>query len=236
MCYTIVHMIHFICTKCGKNCSRPNWRYKQGQSRRYCSQECFRNSGHGRSREVPCGYCGKLKRHSATQLKIHKNHYCSNECRRRGQIEVQFKLCKVCPKCGIEKSRIDFYTTHKDGRGAQRLCKSCSSVTNIAYNKKWRNSIRLEVLRHYGQGALRCRCCAEDTLQFLALDHINGGGCLERRQAKRRGGTAYYYWLKANGYPATMQILCHNCNMAKAFWGICPHKEEVNKHELQEMA
>lgn len=27
------------------------------------------------------------------------------------------------------------------------------------------------------------------------------------------------------------QVLCHNCNMAKGFWGVCPHKEKLVKGE-----
>lgn len=34
-------------------------------------------------------------------------------------------------------------------------------------------------------------------------------------------------WLKTNGYPDGFQTLCHNCNMAKGFYGICPHKEKL---------
>lgn len=30
-------------------------------------------------------------------------------------------------------------------------------------------------------------------------------------------------WLKKNDYPKGFQILCHNCNMSKGFYGYCPH-------------
>jgi hypothetical protein len=31
--------------------------------------------------------------------------------------------------------------------------------------------------------------------------------------------------LKRRGFPPGHQVLCHNCNMAKQFYGQCPHKK-----------
>ena len=35
-----------------------------------------------------------------------------------------------------------------------------------------------------------------------------------------------YWWLIENKFPAGIQILCHNCNLAKGFYGACPHQGE----------
>lgn len=32
------------------------------------------------------------------------------------------------------------------------------------------------------------------------------------------------WWLRRNNYPNGFQVLCHNCNMAKGFYGKCPHQ------------
>ena len=79
--------------------------------------------------------------------------------------------------------------------------------------------IRLDVLTHYGG---HCVCCGETTKEFLAIDHINGDG---NKQRKSIGSSSTFYrWVKKNNYPEYLQILCHNCNMAKGFYGGCPHE------------
>lgn len=78
---------------------------------------------------------------------------------------------------------------------------------------------RLDVIQHYGG---KCVCCGETKIEFLAMDHINGGGRKHRASIKNSN---MYRWIKKNGYPNDFQILCHNCNMAKGFYGQCPHKK-----------
>lgn len=35
-------------------------------------------------------------------------------------------------------------------------------------------------------------------------------------------------WLRRNGYPGGIQVLCFNCNLGKSInKGICPHKEII---------
>jgi len=78
---------------------------------------------------------------------------------------------------------------------------------------------RLEALAAYGA---QCACCGETTEEFLGIDHINGGGTAHRRE---RGllGNNLNRWLRQQGYPSEFQVLCHNCNLAKGFYGACPH-------------
>jgi hypothetical protein len=81
---------------------------------------------------------------------------------------------------------------------------------------------RLMILNHYGNGNPHCVCCGESHFQFLALDHINGGGSKHRKEVGN--GTMLYAWIIRNNFPEMFQILCHNCNSAKGFYGQCPHK------------
>lgn len=83
--------------------------------------------------------------------------------------------------------------------------------------------IKMETLTKYGG---ICKCCGESEVKFLAIDHINNDGAKQRRELKEtKGGTgSFYYWLKRNNYPDGYQVLCHNCNMAKAFYKTCPHQ------------
>lgn len=84
--------------------------------------------------------------------------------------------------------------------------------------------LRMKALGYYSKGTFRCACCNESTLQFLTIDHVNGGGCKHRKEI----GSGIYYWLKRNKYPDGFQVLCMNCNWGKARnKDTCPHKEKA---------
>jgi hypothetical protein len=89
---------------------------------------------------------------------------------------------------------------------------------------------RNDALDHYSNGNLQCTCpgCPVIEREFLALDHIEGGGGKHRKETGR--GFAFFYWLRRNGFPPLFQLLCHNCNMAKAFYGVCPHQNSSATH------
>ena len=91
--------------------------------------------------------------------------------------------------------------------------------------QEYRNKLRLDALLYYSNGDLKCACCGERQLEFLALDHINGGGTKQRK--KIGGGMHTYLWLKQQGYPKGFRVLCHNCNQAYGFYGYCPHQKNA---------
>jgi hypothetical protein len=92
-------------------------------------------------------------------------------------------------------------------------------------NPNYAKEFRIKCLNYYSNNCPRCACCGEATYQFLGIDHINGGGNKHRQAVgtKKNGGTIYR-WLVKNSFPDGYQVLCHNCNLAKGFYGICPHK------------
>ena len=92
----------------------------------------------------------------------------------------------------------------------------------IAHLAKMNRARLLLVLRHYSAEEPFCACCGEKHLEFLCIDHVNGGGSQHRKQMGV--GKAIYPWLIRNNFPDGFQVLCHNCNMAKGFYGNCPHK------------
>lgn len=123
-------------------------------------------------------------------------------------------------------------------RGEERLLSSwCRKCTNRrqrdyikanpskanSYNRANYAKKRLEVLSHYSQGKIECACCGENHIEFLALDHIEGGG---RQHRKKHSGAYFYHSIVKAGFPAGLQVLCHNCNLAKGFYGECPHQKE----------
>lgn len=53
----------------------------------------------------------------------------------------------------------------------------------------------------------------------LVIDHVNGGGSQAKRNYPSRN---VYYFLDGKPADAQFQILCQNCNQAKASLGVCP--------------
>lgn len=103
-----------------------------------------------------------------------------------------------------------------------------------AYRRLWDKRIRLEAIAHYGG---KCFCCGEGRPEFLGFDHIEGGGNKHRDQMRTGAGGAgkcgtFHYWLKKNGWPLGIRIACHNCNLARGFYGYCPHETEKQFHVI----
>lgn len=132
-----------------------------------------------------------------------------------------------CVECGGNKAK------HM-GYGLCAICYRKSdrykdSIKKYRESGKWRKTkkeydirIRKQTLSHYSGGSPVCKCCGESNWKFLAFDHINGGG---RKHILSINGYKLGQWLRKNEYPDGFQILCHNCNMAKGIYGICPHKK-----------
>lgn len=92
-------------------------------------------------------------------------------------------------------------------------------------NKKreYRKRIRLEGIAIYGG---QCVCCGESQAEFLTLDHINGRTEIDKRiNGSKVTGQAMWMRLKKLGWPKdNYQLMCFNCNCAKAIYGECPHQ------------
>jgi hypothetical protein len=150
---------------------------------------------------------------------------------------------KTCLKCGSSEPDVRF-------RAGRRVCRPCTNqqeqdrvAKKPGGKKAWNQrryqrdraghlrrataaalALRRDVIGHYGG---ICVCCGETELRFLTIDHIYEDGAVCRRETNTRGGTRYYYWVKANGYPDFLRVLCYNCNLATyRNGGICPHEEE----------
>lgn len=102
----------------------------------------------------------------------------------------------------------------------------------IKYKKKYPNwwkdyyqKKRMICIEHYSENKNCCKCCGENKIEFLSIDHINGGGTKHRKEIG--GGQLMYQWLIKNNFPKGFRILCFNCNQSLGIYGYCPHK--VNK-------
>ena len=167
------------------------------------------------------------------------------------------KKCPVCEKPFSTKLAFQIYCCKKCARKAYRdrpknkkaikksidvwIGKNRERYLNgkQAYreeNREKRKKQQREILRKLKKTTIlkyggKCECCGEKKLEFLTIDHINGGGTKHRK--KVGGGGAFYYWLRRNNYPSGYRVLCSNCNSSYGSYGYCPHKTNKNFLEIK---
>jgi hypothetical protein len=157
----------------------------------------------------------------------------------------RFGVAAVCKQCDSARSK-RYYAANREQKLAARRAyveanKDAVYTDNAARNRRryasdpdWRDqrnretraaaiAIRRLVLSHYAGGEPHCACCDETADEFLQLDHVNGGGGVQRAQSGSRGSTGVFYWLRRNGFPEGYRVLCANCNFALGRYGYCPH-------------
>lgn len=153
---------------------------------------------------------------------------------------------RVCGRCGKKRDLSRFY-------GHRTTCRDCKTEQHQAWARKnrdkyakymrqyrlsrlpelkaygeaYRRAAKLDAIRHYSKGAMRCACCGESEIGFLNIDHMNGGGTKERKTTGR-GGSSFAIYLRKRGFPPGYRILCYNCNCALAHFKVCPHERTRN--------
>jgi hypothetical protein len=166
---------------------------------------------------------------------------------------MEYPLTKKCCICKIEKPLSDFGKDRQSKYGVNSRCHVCDAQRQKEYhttpkskeyirhysaehraelNRKQneRNKgIRLATITAYGG---ECACCGERILEFLAIDHINGGGNQQKRDTGMHGGSNIYRFLRRNGWPDGYRVLCHNCNMSKGIYGYCPHEKAKEDYSI----
>lgn len=122
----------------------------------------------------------------------------------------------------LEQRRVQYQkdrqTRPEHLRSMRRRWKQANPDRVKASNDRYRLQVRMAALAFYGGS---CACCGETEPKFLAIDHIGGGGTQHRRTTKI---TEMARWLKQHQYPPGFRVVCHNCNLARGFYGACPHE------------
>lgn len=147
---------------------------------------------------------------------VHSNDLRNGKTKTCGCGKTKALLSKACEQCG-EVFHQKRYSGGPDHTFANRkyCSKKCAGVAfSVDEDSKQRR--RKSVIAAYGG---KCTCCGESEWQFLSLDHINNDGAAHRREVRD-----VYKWAEDNNYPNTLRVLCFNCNMARAFYGVCPHE------------
>jgi hypothetical protein len=141
----------------------------------------------------------RRERNKTPEAKLARSIYLKEYNKRP---EVKRRAKEYLSRPGVEGRRKELRASPKYMKKHRETCRAAEQRT------------RREVIELYGG---KCVCCGETNIEFLAIDHINGGGREER--AKHR---SWFYYLKKNK-PTHVRILCHNCNMSMGFYGYCPH-------------
>jgi len=150
-------------------------------------------------------------------------------------IRAESEKCKVC---GLPFDRPDIparYPGDKRRGAVKGMCRPC-------YGKdRWRRLMKespekINAQRRASTQRLRkavidglggkCACCGVVELEFLTLDHVDGGG---RKHRKEKGcWTAMYREVRDSNFKTKKyRVLCWNCNAAIGITGkVCPHKRK----------
>jgi hypothetical protein len=117
----------------------------------------------------------------------------------------------LCWNCNKSKSTYE-YCSH--------IKKKIYTGNNILRKKK--------VIEYYSNNTMNCICCQESDIDFLCIDHINGGGNKDRKNNKNFG----YGWLITHKFPPGYRVLCHNCNSSLGHFNYCPHGDISKENHI----
>jgi len=182
---------------------------------RYCCRDCRRIEHEEALAHNPNMHKDRYEKERHNPEKVEKRRVSASTYARNSR--KRNALAGLCIECGMHPC-VDGSICDQC-KIAQRQRRNKRSDHYLALAKKSRDKLRNEVLKAYGS---KCACCGEIQPEFLAVDHINNDGAEHRRTV----GTGLYQWLRKNGFPKEVfQLLCHNCNFAKAKYGVCPHQK-----------
>lgn len=163
--------------------------------------------------EVKCDNpeCGKTFYRKKSRVKLIKRHYCNKKCQ-----SAQLKAFDICKIDGCKEK----FSNHKSKYNI------CERHRRIYYRK----TIKPKLLELMGNA---CVCCGERDLMFLQIDHVFNDGHKDRKNMKHN--------LKINDYlkiwnetPERLQLLCANCNQAKAKnGGVLYRPEKFTRRKLR---
>ena len=164
-----------------------------------------------------CSFCKAVKMYAEFYPDKRASHGLSSQCKtciNRGNHE-RYK----------RRRRNDLIGERRKAREWMASWRKRNPEKHHESNRKYFRELRRQALVAYGGEDPSCACCGQFGIEFLAIDHINGGGTKHRDTVGL--GARFFIWLKSQEYPTGYQVLCHNCNSAKGVRSECPHKANL---------
>ncbi len=228
-----------ICTTCGKFPAISN---------RSCCQSCrdkiVKSSDLARKRRLARGCCVSCSRPSLSQRcdkcletkavdskKLRQSKSIDGKCLDCSKPVMAGRYCDGCKLKRSVKASVRRHALMESGlcimcaespvdSGSQR----CSHCTVIVNESQYQKTATLKLVAFEMYGGPICKCCGEDHLSLLTIDHIDNNGAEHRLTAPE--SRRIYHWLKKHDYPDGFQVLCWSCNIGKYLnGGVCPHQQ-----------
>lgn len=193
----------------------------------YCSHTCqmtYNNpspNGHGSNAPRPKKNKDTLHNEEWLRQKYEVEKLSVVDIARLGDCSVP-SAHRCLRKFGIEARPM---SEAKKGRPIQ--ARGTGALTNSVERQRQKDyersqALKLEMIAAYG-GQCACPGCDVTEPAFLTLDHPNGNGAADRKEAG--GRDALIRKLKEQGWPQEgYRLLCMNCNLATKFGRTCPHQ------------
>lgn len=201
------------CTRCGTSLEDVRFRLCEGC--RLAAQESQRKQRAKRRDESKCHQCRKPRKESFSLCETCLVSAAARQKERR-QRAKDAGLCQQCRTRAPESGKS--YCDRCRENWNEWRAKNADRVN--AAGRETARRVREDVISAYGG---KCSCCGEHRDEFLALDHVNGDGAKERKEAN---GSNLYYRVRRENYPDRYRILCHNCNFSLFRYGYCPHQNK----------
>jgi len=160
---------------------------------------------------------------TADDLKRQRNREAAARYRERNREKVNLRM-RDWRENNREQDRL-----HKREWRNRKLAngspEEVAAIRQAERDKTNRNNARCREEVFSAYGGYTCNCCGETEPLFLTIDHVDNDGARMRKEGIHGSGSAFYTWLRKNGFPSGFQVLCMNCQLGKhRNGGVCPHQ------------
>jgi hypothetical protein len=139
--------------------------------------------------------------------------------------------CEIC-LIAARKSSKKYISENPNAKEVRNRWKTneTSREKHRESRKKWRLKYKYKVIEFLGG---KCECCAETTIEFLQIDHVNRDGWKHRKEVGK--SLRYLRDIVKNPTKYSLRILCANCHFALTNFDSCPHKKVENENGLAQI-
>jgi hypothetical protein len=144
--------------------------------------------------------------------------YARGFCVKHYQVEYYHRFPEKCRKKTLKWVKLDRKKNPEKYKLSDKKRYQAGKKTYLAYERKHHDKRKIQkrlIMRKHREDLIKfmggkCIKCGFNDIRALQVDHINGGGCKER---KAIGLATFYHNVRID--PKKYQLLCANCNWIK---------------------